>query len=198
MKSRAPLVLALMTVSGLGFAATAPQSMGPYGSPEDGNLLYLAQAERGGDTGITEEGAAGVGANEQAAGGADQSRIIKATDLEGKQVLDAQGEDLGEIHDVVLNRDGSVSYVVLSYGETLGIGGKLVAVPWDRIQFGSNADEPLKVDISKDRLADLEGFDDDSYPDQPDFAAFEQGGGGDVIREGDVRQERMEKGVEQP
>lgn len=198
MKSRAPLVLALMTVFGLGFAATAPQSMEPYGSQEDGSLLYLAQAERGGDAGITEEGAAGAGANEQAAGESDQSRIIKTTDFVGRQVLDAQGEDLGEIHDVVLNRDGSVSYVVLSYGETLGIGGKLVAVPWDRIQFGGSADEPLKADISKDRLADLKDFDDESYPEQPDFAAFEQGSGGDVSREGDVRQERMEKDVEQP
>lgn len=62
-------------------------------------------------------------------------RIIKASELKGKDVQNAQGEKLGSIEDTVLYVDGSVSYAVLSYGGTLGIGSKLFAVPWDEIQF---------------------------------------------------------------
>lgn len=62
--------------------------------------------------------------------------------------------------------------VVLSYGGALGIGGKLFAVPWDQIRFTAK-DQPLIVNVSKDRLDRLEGFNKENWPAQPDFAAFE-------------------------
>lgn len=199
MKRKAPLVLALIGIPGLGLAGTAVQSVEQYGSPQISSAFHLAQAENQGEGAVRDEptapeerldgqGAADRGLDDTLAADSEQHRVLRASDLEGKEVQNAQGEDLGNIKDVVLKRDGSVSYVVLSYGETLGLGGKLVAVPWDQIQI-SREDEPLLVDVSRDRLEQIEGFDANTYPDQPDFAAFEEGGvSGDIGREGDPKE----------
>lgn len=179
MKSRLPLVAVLTAASG--FVWTGSVSAGNSGdfAVPPGAAMQLAQAdaeapgaadrERPADADrMRDEGAAG----EMGAAADAELKVIRTSQLRGKDVENAQGEDLGNIEDVVLNRDGSVSYVVLNYGGTLGIGGKLFAVPWEQIQVTS-ADQPLIVSVSKERLDQLDGFNEDDYPEQPDFAAFE-------------------------
>lgn len=85
---------------------------------------------------------------------------IHASDLIGKRVyaseaaLDADGydgmqdgwEDVGEVHDVVLSRDGSVEAVLLDIGGFLGIGEREVAMNMSAIRFVS--DEATPEDLS--------------------------------------------------
>lgn len=70
----------------------------------------------------------------------------RATDLEGKDVYDTQGEDIGEITDVLLSEDGKVMAVLVGVGGFLGIGEKDVAVSMSALEFGPGKTEGLKTE----------------------------------------------------
>ena len=60
--------------------------------------------------------------------------VFKMSTLTGSSVKNPQGENLGTIHDIVLDpQQGRIKYVVLAYGGVLGLGSKLFAVPWDAL-----------------------------------------------------------------
>ncbi|PKR90257.1 hypothetical protein CXZ10_02385 [Pleomorphomonas diazotrophica] len=52
----------------------------------------------------------------------------RLNDLQGKTVYSADGSNIGEINDVVLSQNGSVSAVIIGVGGFLGMGEKNVAV----------------------------------------------------------------------
>ena len=61
--------------------------------------------------------------------------LMGAETLVGNIVYDANGEDLGDIKEIMLDmRSGSIGYAVLSFGGFLGLGEKLFAVPVERAQ----------------------------------------------------------------
>src|SRR5688500_12396672 len=49
---------------------------------------------------------------------------IRATQMNGATVYDAHGKSIGDIADVILDKQGKVVAVVLDVGSFLGIGGK--------------------------------------------------------------------------
>ena len=53
---------------------------------------------------------------------------IRATQMDGATVYDTQNQKVGDVKDIILDRDGKVAAVVLDVGAFLGIGGKYVAV----------------------------------------------------------------------
>ena len=58
---------------------------------------------------------------------------IQTSKLIGKKVKSSQGEEIGAVKDVVLDRNGCIAYTVLSTeggGARVSGGGKMVAVPW--------------------------------------------------------------------
>jgi sporulation protein YlmC with PRC-barrel domain len=82
------------------------------------------------------------------AGDARRTSVItwRATDLKGANVETTDGKKLGDIKELVIDTNGRVSYVALSVGGFLGIGDRLVAVPWDSLRFslaGDKGDEKL-------------------------------------------------------
>lgn len=70
----------------------------------------------------------------------------RATDLEGKDVYDTQGESIGEITDVLVSEDGKVMAVLVGVGGFLGIGEKDVAVSMSALEFGPGKTEGLKTE----------------------------------------------------
>ena len=53
----------------------------------------------------------------------ENAAVISASKVTGTEVYNPQGEHLGEINDVMLNkRSGTIAYAVLSFGGFLGIG----------------------------------------------------------------------------
>ena len=57
--------------------------------------------------------------------------IMAADTLEGNDVYNAAGEELGSIKDIMIDVPrGRVAYAVLSRGGILGMGDKLFAIPW--------------------------------------------------------------------
>lgn len=53
---------------------------------------------------------------------------LRAGQLIGSTVYDVQNQNIGSVKDIVLDRDGKVSAVVIDVGAFLGVGGKTVAV----------------------------------------------------------------------
>ncbi len=56
--------------------------------------------------------------------------LYRGSKLIGADVENAQGENLGNIKDVVLNSRGHIEYAVLAFGGFMGMGEKYFAVPW--------------------------------------------------------------------
>ena len=51
--------------------------------------------------------------------------------MTGTSVYNTEGEHLGAIHDVMLDkRSGKIAYAVMSFGGLLGIGERYHALPW--------------------------------------------------------------------
>jgi hypothetical protein len=78
---------------------------------------------------------------------------IRVSDMSGATVYDAENQNIGEIKDIVLGRDGRVAAVILHVGATLGVGGRDVAVGINDLKMANrNAKPRFTVDMSKDQL----------------------------------------------
>jgi sporulation protein YlmC with PRC-barrel domain len=90
----------------------------------------------------------------------------RASKFIGADVENAQGEDLGQIEDLMLDpQDGRVAYAVLSFGGFLGLGEKYFAVPWKALQAKAGEDDTLILNVEKEKLTNAPGFDKNNWPD---------------------------------
>lgn len=95
-------------------------------------------------------------------------RLMGADTLSGNDVYNEQGEDLGDIKEIMLNvSTGQISYAVLSYGGFLGMGEKLFAVPWNALKLDT-VNKRFTLNVQKDRLENAPGFNSDSWPNMSD------------------------------
>lgn len=76
--------------------------------------------------------------------------------LTGSSVVNAQEEYLGTIHDFVID-NGRISFAILSHGGFLGIGRKLVAIPFGALSYDSTQ-RYFVLDISRDKLESAPTF----------------------------------------
>jgi len=94
---------------------------------------------------------------------AAQTMYMLAADLRGKNVVNAQGEGMGKITDLIIHtKKGAAQYAVVSFGGFLGMGRDSIAVPmaaftWDR------AEERFILDTTKERLEKAPDFDSDNW-----------------------------------
>lgn len=86
---------------------------------------------------------------------------IRATQMNGSTVYDAHGKNIGDIKDVILDKQGRVAAVVLDVGSFLGVGGKHVALSMNdmKVDFDNNNKPKFSVDMTKDQLKAAQGFD---------------------------------------
>src|SRR6266550_55299 len=85
---------------------------------------------------------------------------IQTSKLIGTKVKAAQGEEVGEIKDVVLDNNGCMAYTVLSTsgtGTRTGGGVKTVAVPWAVYSMTSDP-RVLTVRVERDRIYSAPAF----------------------------------------
>jgi sporulation protein YlmC with PRC-barrel domain len=95
-------------------------------------------------------------------------RLMGAETLIGNEVSNKQDDDVGDIKEIMLDvHNGKISYAVLSFGGTFGIGDKLFAVPWSALTLDT-ANKRFVLDVTKERLANAPGFDKDDWPDMAD------------------------------
>ncbi len=98
---------------------------------------------------------------------------ILGSKLIGMDVKNPQGENLGEIKDIVIDSTGKVRYAAISYGGFLGMGDNMYAVPLEAFTFERDEgwfydDVVVILDVREDQLKDEEGFDDEKWPNLDD------------------------------
>ena len=81
----------------------------------------------------------------------------RATKLIGTRVYNAKDEKIGTLDDLVIDGD-SVRFAVLQVGGFLGIGGKLVVVPFDHLRVDETGDKIVFQAGSKEQLMKLAGY----------------------------------------
>jgi len=88
---------------------------------------------------------------------------IRATQMDGSTVYDTQNQKVGDVKDIILDRDGKVAAVILDVGAFLGMGGKYVAVAMNDIKItndNNNNNKPrFTVDMTKDQLKAAQAYD---------------------------------------
>jgi sporulation protein YlmC with PRC-barrel domain len=95
-------------------------------------------------------------------------RVLSASSITGDRVVNRAGEDLGKIHELMVDvESGRVAYAVLSFGGFLGMGDKLFAIPWNRLTV-DEANKQLLLDVDRETLERAPGFDKDNWPDMSD------------------------------
>ena len=62
----------------------------------------------------------------------------RSSKVVGSNVVNDANETIGKIDDLLVSRDGRQPYAVLSVGGSLGMGNRLVVVPYDLLKFGDN------------------------------------------------------------
>jgi len=91
---------------------------------------------------------------------------MRASQLIGTNVTNAQGEDLGEIQDLVINtRTGKVDYAVLEFGGFLGMGDKLFAYPLQQFKASNKDTDKLALNVDNAKLKGSPGFEAKAWPD---------------------------------
>ncbi len=96
--------------------------------------------------------------------------LMGANTLIGDKVHNLQDESLGEVKEIMLDmRTGKIAYAVLSYGGILGMGEKLLAVPWSALTLDSEK-KCFLLNVRKERFDDAPGFDADNWPNMADLA----------------------------
>lgn len=97
-----------------------------------------------------------AGAGKEKAGmegkGILQQSKIKASNLMGKQLTTKDGEKLGKVTDVIIDRGTSnIAFVLVDASEIEGMRGKQIAVPFKALSPGTEADT-LMVNADKAKL----------------------------------------------
>lgn len=91
--------------------------------------------------------------------------VISMNSLMGYKVQNAAGEDLGRVEELVIDQtNGRILYSVLSSGGFLGIGNRLIAIPWSALQLNS-FDKRFLLNVDKETLRNAPSFDRNHWPD---------------------------------
>jgi len=108
-------------------------------------------------------------------------RLIAASKVNGTSVYDMDGEKLGTVYDVMLDKvSGKAQYAIMSFGGFLGIGDKYHPLPWNQLNCDPRQGGYV-VNLDRDRLEgapvyarnelgmwdDLRGRDIDAYYGRP-------------------------------
>jgi sporulation protein YlmC with PRC-barrel domain len=79
---------------------------------------------------------------------------MRASQLIGSNVKNASGENIGDVNDVILAKDGKVHAVIIGVGGFLGLGERNVAVSFESLRMAVDANNRnvITVDATKDTL----------------------------------------------
>ena len=86
--------------------------------------------------------------------------LIASDKVEGTKVYDPNGEHIGSIERVLLEkRGGRVAYAVLSFGGFLGIGDDYYPLPWEKLKYDEELDG-YRIDLTKDQITGAPRYND--------------------------------------
>ncbi len=86
------------------------------------------------------------------------ANLIQLSEYNNVDLNNAQGEDLGEIEDALIDtQEGSIQYVIVDVGGFLGLGERSIAVPFDQFQIDVTVEddaeeESVTLDATEEQL----------------------------------------------
>jgi len=130
----------IVTVTGFASAASVAAEWPAHGT------LQLA-ANSGEKAGMAKSTGATIKSTHQVDG------MVRASEFIGEDVTNGKGETVGTVDDLIVSQGDRVFYAVLSVGGFLGVGDKLVAVPFEELKIGAKDVEGLVMyDTTKEKL----------------------------------------------
>jgi hypothetical protein len=82
----------------------------------------------------------------------ETSTLIAADKVKGTYVFNAQGDRIGEINDLMLDKkSGQVAYAIMSFGGFLGVGNSYHPLPWSLLNYNTNLGG-YAIDIKQSQL----------------------------------------------
>ena len=81
---------------------------------------------------------------------------FRASKIIGSSVVNEAGDTVGKVDDVIIGEDGKSPFVVLAVGGFLGIGDKLVVLPYEQLKTMDR--KIVMPGATKDALKDLPAF----------------------------------------
>jgi sporulation protein YlmC with PRC-barrel domain len=80
-----------------------------------------------------------------------QAGEMRASKLIGTAVKNQAGETIGDINEIVLNKDGNVAAAIIGVGGFLGIGEREVAVDFKSLQLNRDTSDNLQVVLNANK-----------------------------------------------
>ena len=80
----------------------------------------------------------------------------RASKVIGETVVNDANDTVGKVDDIIIGQDGKAPFVVLSVGGFLGMGNKLVVLPYEQLR--TNGNKVVLPGASKDALKALPEF----------------------------------------
>jgi sporulation protein YlmC with PRC-barrel domain len=81
---------------------------------------------------------------------------FSADELMDRDIVDGEGNSVGEVSDLLIGSDGSIQNVLVDVGGFLGLGQRTVALDLNQLQMAQgDAGEELVVNMSKEQIENL-------------------------------------------
>ena len=82
----------------------------------------------------------------------ETNQLIASDKVEGTAVYDRQGNSLGSVHNVMIDKfSGQVAYAVMSFGGFLGIRERYHPLPWEMLTYDTGLGGYV-VDVTREQL----------------------------------------------
>ncbi len=126
------------------------------------------------------------------------SHMLQASKIIDKDVVNSQGEELGEVKDLIFSQNGEISHLVISRDGVLGLGGELVPIPWSMAQANFQ-DDKLVLNLDRAKLDNAPSFKSDQWDEffssdyQNEVRAYYGEGGPAHMNQEKTRMEQMEQ-----
>ena len=89
----------------------------------------------------------------------ETGKLIASDKVQGTNVYNTAGDNLGAIHDVMIDRpSGKVAYAIMSFGGFLGIGNQYHPLPWSVLKYDTNLGGYV-VNLDKGQLEGAPAYD---------------------------------------
>ena len=89
------------------------------------------------------------------------------SDIYKTEVLSSDNHRVGKFEDFIVDRNGKISHLILAHGGLLGIGEKMIPIPWDFVSKNAKFDPNKKefvLNITRDKLRNAPNFEQKNLP----------------------------------
>jgi sporulation protein YlmC with PRC-barrel domain len=88
--------------------------------------------------------------------------LARVSDLVGKTVVGANGQDAGEVRNLLIDRSGNVRGAVIKWGGFLGVGERQAVVPIEQIRLATGGGDRARLNMTREQLEALPRYDRDN------------------------------------